>query len=143
MRRNTDEIAANASADGTQQLAHRIEVQIIGYCVRGPVYRVMYAGEVLLEHWNPEFEACRTLLARAITGKLETWRPGGTYPALILDIEKAAKLTVEESDTVSVRITPWKPFAVGAGSRKTAGNEFWVPEGCQDETPILGAEPTV
>jgi hypothetical protein len=120
----------------------RIEVQVIHYGGRVPIYLVMYAGEVLLEHWNPEFEACRALLARGITGKLETWRPGGTYPALILDIQKAAKLTVEESDTVSVRIVPWKPFAVGAGSRKTAGNDFWEPEGCQDETSILDAEPT-
>jgi hypothetical protein len=102
----------------------------------------MYAGEVLLEHWDPEFEACRALLARGITGKLEIWRLGGTYPALILDVEKAAKLTVEESDTVSVRIVPWKPFAMGAGSRKTAGNDFWVPEDCQDEMPILEAEAT-
>jgi hypothetical protein len=141
MRRDTYEIAANANADRTQQLAHRIEVQIIRYGVRGPVYRVMYAGEVLLEHWNPEFEACRALLARGITGKLETWRPGGSFPAQILDIESAAKLTVEESDTVSVRIVPWKPFAAGAGSQKTAENDFWVPEDCQDETPILDAEP--
>jgi hypothetical protein len=121
---------------------NRIDVEVIRYGVRGPVYRVMYAGEVLLEHWNPEFEACRALLARGITGKLEAWRTGGTYPALILDIEKAAKLTVEESDGVSVRVVPWKPFAVGAGPQKTAGNDFCVPEGCQDETPILDVAPT-
>jgi hypothetical protein len=127
--RRTYESIASANAKPIQLQAHRIDVQIIRYGVRGPIYLVMYAGDVLLEHWNPEFEACRALLARGITGKLETWRPGGTHPALILDIEKAAKLTVEESDSVRVRIVPWKPFAVGAGSRKTAGNDFWLPEG--------------
>jgi hypothetical protein len=142
VRCDIHEGAADANLGRTQQHTHRIDVQIIRYGVRGPVYRVMYADEVLLEHWNPEFEACRALIARGITGKLETWPPGGTYPALILDIEKAARLTVEESDTVSVRIVPWKPFAVGAGSQKTAGNHFWVPEGCQDETPIFDVEPT-
>jgi hypothetical protein len=121
---------------------NRIDAQVIRYGARGPVYRAMYAGEVLLEHWNPEFEACRALLARGITGKLETWRPGQTSPAQILDIEKAAKLTVEESDSVSMRVVPWKPFAVGAGSQKTAGYDFWVPEGCQDEPPILDAQST-
>jgi hypothetical protein len=141
MRRHTYKGIADANAEPIQQQAHRIEVQIIRYGARGPVYRVMYAAEVLLEHWNPEFEACRALLARGITGKLETWRPGGSFPAQTLDIEKTAKLTVEESDTVSVRMVRWKPFAAGAGSRKTAGNDFWVPEDCQDETPILDAEP--
>src|SRR5262249_33199017 len=76
---------------------------------RGAVYRVTYAGEFLLDHWNPEFEACRALLAQGLTGKLEGWRPSGDFPGLILDIEKGAKLTVRESVTESVKITKWFP----------------------------------
>jgi hypothetical protein len=87
VRRDIHEGAADANPDRTQQHTHRIDVRIMRYGVRGPVYRVLYADEVLLEHWNPEFEACRALLARGITGKLETWRPGGSFPAQILDIE--------------------------------------------------------
>jgi hypothetical protein len=117
-------------------------VLVIRYGVRGPVYRVMYADEVLLEHWDPEFEACRALLARGITGKLETWRPDGTYRTLILDIEKAAGLTVKEPAAESVRIVPWVPFAGDAGASKTAGNDFEVPEAYQDETPIFDVVPT-
>jgi hypothetical protein len=143
VRRVIQEGAADANPDRTQQHTHRIDVQIIRYGVRGPVYRVIYADEVLLEHWNPEFEASRALLGRGITGKLETWRPGRTYPALILDIEKAAKLTVKETTAESVRIVSWMPFAADAGASKTAGNDFWVPEACQDEMPILDVEPTV
>jgi hypothetical protein len=132
----------NTNGGRTEQLTHRIDVQVIRYSVRGPIYLAMYRGEVLVEHWTPEFEACRALLAQGIIGKLEIWRPGGAYPALILDIEKAARLTVKETSAESVRIVPWVPFAGDAGSRKTAGNDFWVPERCQDETPILDAPPT-
>jgi len=91
---------------------------------RGQSYRVHYQGAVLIdETWNPEFEACRALLARGVTGRLEVWRPRGTFPGLILDIEKATKLTVEESATVSARIVPWMPFAMGAGRETQASDE--------------------
>ena len=33
-------------------------------------------GGVLIEEtWNPEFEACRALVARGVKGRLEVWRP--------------------------------------------------------------------
>jgi len=42
----------------------------------GRRYRVSHAGEVLVEgRRNPIFDACRFLLAREITGRLEVWRP--------------------------------------------------------------------
>src|ERR1700704_2132955 len=54
--------------------------------------------------------AAGRFLAQGITGKLETWWRGGAFPAMILDIEGAAKLTASESDTEGLRIVRWRPF---------------------------------
>jgi hypothetical protein len=91
---------------------------------RGQHYRVYYQDAVLIDNTsNPEFEACRALLERGITGRLEVWRHGGSFPGLILDIARAARLTVEESATVSARIVPWVPFSMGAGRETQASDE--------------------
>lgn len=78
---------------------------------RGQRYRVHFEGAVLIEEtWNPEFEACRALVARGVTGRLEVWRAGAAYAAMIVpDIAKAAGWTVVESDTVGPVIRRWKP----------------------------------
>ena len=58
----------------TPQATHRIVIEptsIRGE--RGQYYRVYFEGAVLIEDtWNPEFEACRALVARGITGRLES-----------------------------------------------------------------------
>ena len=68
---------ADADADRTQEKAlrsTRVELEPIGVTEHGQRYRVMYAGEVLAEgRRNPIFDACRALLARSITGRLEVW----------------------------------------------------------------------
>jgi hypothetical protein len=74
--------------------AHRIVIEptsIRGE--RGQYYRVYFEGTVLIEDtWNPEFEACRALVARGITGRLEVWRADKHYPGLIVpDIEEGAR----------------------------------------------------
>src|SRR5215471_9370816 len=91
--------AAEAEADRDQQKAHRIYVEpttIRGE--RGQHYRVHYEGAVLIEDtWNPEFEACRALLARGVSGRLEVWRVGRDHPDMLVpDIARAAEWTVEE-----------------------------------------------
>ncbi len=65
-----------------------------------PVLSSTFAMHVLIEDsWNPEFEACRVLVARGITGRLETWRTGKTHPDMIApDIEEGARWTVVEKD---------------------------------------------
>ena len=66
------------------------------YTSRGRLYSVIHAGEVLLDQsYNPEFDACRVLLRMGITGKLTTLRDDN--PCMILDIEKAAKVTVRDN----------------------------------------------
>ena len=47
--------------------------------------------------------------------------PKASFPSMTLDIAKAAKLTVEETATVSARIVRWMP-AVGAG-REIPGSD--------------------
>jgi hypothetical protein len=77
---------------------------------RGQRYRTTYLGSILVESSrNPEFDACRALLAQGITGHLEIWRAGRSAPDARLDIERGAKLTTEEGDRQTLRIVRWKP----------------------------------
>jgi hypothetical protein len=63
----------------------------------GYSYSVIYDGKLLVDRSrDPECDAARALLAKGITGKL-TMLDGKTgKPRTIVDIEKAAKLTVKE-----------------------------------------------
>ena len=65
---------------------------------KGQHYQVTFQDEVILDSTtNPELDACRVLLAKGITGRLETWRRDLPYPCMILDIEKAAKRSVRDN----------------------------------------------
>src|SRR5262245_11383899 len=78
---------------------HRIDIEPASLGERGRRYLVRHAGAVLVaSSRNPEFDACRVLLAKGITGQLEVWHTGGAFPAMGLDITKGAGSTVEESD---------------------------------------------
>jgi len=71
---------------------------------------VTYAGEILVEgHRNPIFDACRALLARGITGRLEVWRRRKTSADMQLDIERGAGLAICETATKSLQVVPWRP----------------------------------
>ena len=104
---------------------------------RGPRYQVAYLGSPLIESTlNPEFDACRALLALGITGKLTVWRRGGSTPCMTLDIEQGADLTVAETDGDGPRLVRWRPFAAvdaqnavssRAGSSRTAAGVSAVP----------------
>jgi hypothetical protein len=116
--------------------SHRIDIEPISLGQRGQLYRVRHAGAVLIQSSrNPEFEACRLLLAKGISGKVEVWHWGAVFPAMRLDIEKGARLTVEEGDRVGPRFARWYPrseeVAANAASSsdvspRTAGNEILV-----------------
>jgi hypothetical protein len=105
---DTDGSAAKADADRE----HRIYIEpttIRGE--RGQYYRVYCQGAVLIdETWNPEFEACRVLLARGFLGRLEVWRLGKDHPDMVVrDIATAAEWTVEENEKSGPRFVRWKP----------------------------------
>jgi hypothetical protein len=63
----------------------------------GELYSVIFDGKLIVERRrDPECDAARALLAVGITGKL-TMLDGKTgRPRSIIDIELAARLTVEE-----------------------------------------------
>jgi hypothetical protein len=89
---------------------HCITIEPTKLSQRGQMYRGIYAGSILIEsNRNPEFDACRALLAKGITGKIETWRPGVAFPAMQIDIERGAQLTVTESDKDGPCFAPWHP----------------------------------
>jgi hypothetical protein len=74
-------------------------------------YRVTYANDTLVEgRRNPVFDACRALLARGFTGRLEVWRPGQASADMQLDIERGAGLAIKETATESLRIVTWEPW---------------------------------
>ena len=75
---------------------------------RGQHYRVIYKRAILIEDTrNPEYDACRVLLAMGITGEVQTWRQDRQEPCLRLDIERGANLTVEEGQRVGPRLRRW------------------------------------
>jgi hypothetical protein len=77
---------------------------------RGQVYRVYFGGELIKTSWCPEFDACRVLVARGLTGSLEVWRAGKAHADMtIRDIRVGARLTVEEG-TRGPLIVPWRPW---------------------------------
>ena len=74
------------------------------------LYDVSLAGEAIVSNSRvPECDAARVLLARGITGAL-TMLDGKTGKArTIIDIEKAAKLTVLENERSGPRFIRWRP----------------------------------
>src|SRR5262245_5197129 len=111
----------------------RIWIEATGLGASGLRYRVTHNGVTLIESTkNPEFDSARALLAQGIVGQLEVWRRGASSPAMRLDIEKGARLTVEEGDVEGLRFVLWRtlsldrvPDAVSrrAVSARTGGNE--------------------
>jgi hypothetical protein len=89
---------------------HRIKIETKKLGQRGQKYRVIFADSILVESSRkPEFDACRALLAKGITGKIETWRQGAVLPAMRIDIEHGARLTVAESDKGGPCFALWHP----------------------------------
>jgi hypothetical protein len=89
----------------------RVDLEAIGLTEHGRRYRVTYAGQTLVEgRRNPIFDACRALLARGLTGRLEVWRQSKTSADMQLDIERAARLAIKETATESLRVVSWEPW---------------------------------
>jgi hypothetical protein len=72
------------------------------------LYDVTFDGEVIVSNSRvPECDASRALLAKGITGKLHMLDGRTGKPRTIIDIEKAAKLTVLENRRNSPRFVKW------------------------------------
>ena len=73
-------------------------------------YSVSYDGEVIVVgSRNAELDAARVLLKRGVTGALTFLGPTGK-PRLIVDIEKAAKLTTQDNRG-GMRFIRWEAFS--------------------------------
>jgi hypothetical protein len=105
----------------------RVFIELTSYGQAGARYRVTTeAGRVLVaSSRTPALDAARALLAEGVTGRLQVWRPSGTSPAMNVDIERAATLTVLEGDRQGPRFGAWKPstynFEAEAGTPDRAG----------------------
>jgi hypothetical protein len=79
------------------------------------LYDVVFEGETIISNSRvPECDASRVLLARGITGRLTILDGKTGKPRTIIDIEKAAKLTVLESERRCPMFAKWRPFNVGS-----------------------------
>src|SRR5262245_41061940 len=113
------ELLAAVAIDDTDQrkkpIEHRVDIQRTHYTSTGARYRVTYLGTTLIESArDPEFEACRALLARGITGTLVTYNPGGTVPRMRVDIEKGTKLSTVENAKDGPRRARYRPHPSSA-----------------------------
>jgi len=74
-------------------------------------WRVEFESETLIEACDdPAYDACRALLARGITGRLQTRLAGQEYGSLRLDIEHGAKLRAQEGAASGPRLVKWRPY---------------------------------
>lgn len=80
---------------------------------KGTVYSVSFNGvEIIAKTSNPELNACRWLVAQGYRGRMEVWDMIRPYPRMTFnDIEKAAGLTVLESDKQPLRFAQYRPMS--------------------------------
>jgi hypothetical protein len=111
------------------------------YGARGPIFRVTHSGKVLLARSHcPLFEACRALLDKGITGRLELWRPGKPSFDAAVDIGIGAQLTIVETEKVSIRLARWASWwdavsRVGVEARTATDGSRVLPPTPEDQTP--------
>jgi hypothetical protein len=102
-------------------MTRQVFIECTHYGPAGARYQVTdEEGCVLLTgSRTPVFDAARTLLGEGATGRLEIWRVSAAYPATVVDIERAAKLTVVETATIGPKIAKWNPPDLSAISDAT------------------------
>jgi hypothetical protein len=91
-------------------------------------YSVLYDGKLLVDRSrDPECDAARALLAKGLTGKF-TMLDGKTgKPRTIIDIEKAAKLTVSEENRDGLRFRPYRHTDNSSHSPETGSVDTAAP----------------
>lgn len=75
-----------------------------------------------------EFDACRVLLARGITGTLVTRWNGQPCNSMLIDIRKGALRTVIDSDRTGPRFAKWNPRPDGIDFGSGAESDGASPE---------------
>jgi hypothetical protein len=68
------------------------------------------------------------LTERGIAGRLEVWRSGAAYPAMIIPhIAMAAERTVKENEKIGPRFAPWTPLPEDLGSDTVSRDPVFPP----------------
>jgi hypothetical protein len=94
----------------SQDTAHRIDITLRKNGQSGSYYRVVYAGQTLVESTKePLFDACRALVALGHAGRLEMWGSGSRPCMIVHDMEQGAKLTVVENVNAGPRFAQYRP----------------------------------
>jgi hypothetical protein len=80
---------------------------------RGQTYNAFLGGpsgeQIVANSFAVEYDACRVLVARGLTGRLEVWRSGSTFASTIIrDVAQAALLTVREDALHGPDIVPYR-----------------------------------
>lgn len=80
--------------------------------VRGEIYQVLLDGEVIASGVSPEFNACREMQKRGLTGFACFWRAGAekTTWDIRMKIDTGATKTVMENVKAGPRVVKWNPF---------------------------------
>ena len=92
---------------------HKVEIEELPHAPTAAVirYRVWHDDAVLIETCrDPEFDACRALLAQGKTGRMTTFRRGGSTPCMLIDVERGAGVRTAEGAKSGPRLARWQPF---------------------------------
>ena len=91
--------------------AHRLVMIPGALGSRGLRYHLMLGDQVIVQNsLQPLLDGCRTLKALGLTGPVELWSVGGTYPRMLSTVQSGAKLSVTEGERSGPRFVAWKPF---------------------------------
>jgi hypothetical protein len=113
-------------------LAARLHAPVHGVKYTG-FYSVEFDGEIIVVcSRNPEHDLARALLSRGLTGKVTMLDAKTGKPRTIIDIERAAKMTVEENRRFGPRFVKWRSYPetahqTSAERSPTAEDEIIVP----------------
>ena len=129
--------------------AKRITIEPLSFTQGGQYYRVLWDGLVLIASTRePLLGACRILLAKGITGRIEMFRSGRTDPDIRADIQRGAGLTVSETADHGPIFVHWKPwtkvasetsFSALTGRPRKPATAPWLPRGGEKNRPSLKA----
>jgi hypothetical protein len=71
-------------------------------------------GEVMLTSArDPEFEVCRLLIERGVTGTLRTYVGDSVYHSLTIGIERGAGMTTMDAPSAGPVVKKWHPVVIG------------------------------
>lgn len=74
-------------------------------------FEVLFEGQTLIEATpDPEFDACRALQARGLTGRLRTRREGSPHHAMVMSIAWGAGKRTSEGRGTGLAFRAWEPF---------------------------------